>query len=206
MYYQQLHTAVRQWVTLSDRQWETLSTIFRVRNVDEQEHLVLPGDSVYELYFVGSGLLRFYYQAENGTETNKAFIPENTFVGPLAAPSLDLPVVYGIQALEPATLLVTPYAEFVALFDEHPIFDRLGRKLAEWFLARKELRARNLLQHQARERYLAFQQQFPELAKRVPQYHIASYLGITEVSLSRLKRDLRPDGQQMNGTRARLKP
>lgn len=79
-------------------------------------------------------------------------------------------------------------SDFVALFEQHPIFDRLGRKLAEWLLIRKELRARSLLQQQAKERYLDFEEQYPDLVKRVPQYHIASYLGITEVSLSRLKR------------------
>lgn len=201
MLHQQLRTTVNQWVTLTDRQWETLVAIFRVRKIAEQTHLLLPGDYVYELLFVCSGLLRFYYLSEDGIESNKAFIAENTFAGPLAASVLDLPVIYGIQALEPTTLLVADYADFVALFDEHPLFDRLGRKLAEWLLVRKELRMRNLLQQQAKDRYLAFNRQFPELAERVPQYHVASYLGITEVSLSRLKRSLRQESQQ-NGVQA----
>jgi CRP-like cAMP-binding protein len=196
--YQQLRTAVTQWVELTDRQWETLAAIFSVRTVPEQEHMLLPGDYVHELLFVCSGLLRFYYLSEEGTESNKAFIAENTFAGPLAASVLKLPVIYGIQALEPTTLLVASYTDFVALFDEHPVFDRLGRKLVEWMLVRKELRARNLLQHQAKDRYLEFVQKFPEFVERVPQYHIASYLGITEVSLSRLKRDLRQQ-QRQNG-------
>lgn len=50
--------------------------------------------------------MRFYYLAEDGAETNKAFIAENTFAGPLAAAVLKLPVIYGIQALEPTSLLV----------------------------------------------------------------------------------------------------
>ncbi|WP_414588554.1 Crp/Fnr family transcriptional regulator [Scytonema sp. PCC 10023] len=125
---------------------------------------------------------------DDGMESNKAFIAENTFAGSLAAYNLDLPIVYGVQALEPTMLLTASFSDFVALFDQHPIFDRLGRKLAEWLLIRKELRARSLLQQQATERYLDFVKQYPDLVKRVPQYHIASYLGITEVSLSRLKR------------------
>ena len=92
------------------------------------------------------------------------------------------------------------YHEFVALFDEHPIFDRLGRRLAEWFLVRKELRTLSLLQHQAKDRYLVFKEHFPQIVERVPQYHIASYLGMTEVTLSRLKRGLRQEDHH-NGAR-----
>ncbi|MCB0196332.1 MAG: Crp/Fnr family transcriptional regulator [Anaerolineae bacterium] len=192
-YYHQLHDAVTQWVDLTDRQWSMLSEIFRVKSVGEQENILLPGDHVHELLFVCSGLLRFYYLSESGTESNKAFIAENTFAGPLAASVLGLPVIYGVQALESSILLVASYTDFVALFNEHPIFDRLGRKLAEWLLIHKELRARHLLQQQAKDRYLGFIEQFPELVDRVPQYHIASYLGITDVSLSRLKRSLREE-------------
>lgn len=198
MHYQQLRNAVDQWVELTDQQWQQFAAIFQEKKVNAQEFILLPGDYVHELLFVCAGLLRFYYLSEDGTESNKAFIAENTFAGPLAASVLKMPVIYGIEALEPTTLLVASYTDFVALFDEHPIFDRLGRKLAEWLLVRKELRTRNLLQYQAKDRYLAFKQQFPELAERVPQYHIASYLGITEVSLSRLKRSLRL-AQQPNG-------
>lgn len=195
MHYQQLRSAVNQWVKLTDQQWEQFAAIFTEKTVNPQEFILLPGDYVHELLFVCSGLLRFYYLSEDGTESNKAFIAEDTFAGPLAASVLKMPVIYGIEALEPTTLLVADYADFVGLFEEHPVFDRLGRKLAEWLLVRKELRTRNLLQYQAKDRYLAFKRQFPELAERVPQYHIASYLGITEVSLSRLKRSLRLAGQ-----------
>ena len=188
--YEQLRAAVADWVALTDRQWDTLAAIFHPRSVDDREHILLPGDHVHQLVFVCQGLLRFYYMTEEGSESNKAFIAEDTFAGPLAAFSLDLPVIYGVQALEPTTLLVADYTDFVQLFDLDPTFDRLGRRLAEWLLMRKELRTRSLLQQQAKERYLDFLQQFPDLAERVPQYHIASYLGITEVSLSRLRRNL----------------
>ncbi len=203
MYEQQLRTAVNQWVDVADEQWTHLAAIFYEREVAEQESILFPGDYVHELIFVCSGLLRFYYLSKDGTESNKAFIAENTFAGPLAASVLAMPVIYGVQALEPTTLMVAKYSDFVDLFDEHPVYDRLGRKLAEWLLVRKELRTRNLLQHQAKDRYLAFKAQFPELAERVPQYHIASYLGITEVSLSRLKRTLR-QAHQPNGVGVRV--
>jgi CRP-like cAMP-binding protein len=186
----QLREVLKGWVELSERQWGTLADLFRVRAFGAQEHLLYPGSRDFELLFVCEGLLRFYYLAEDGQESNKAFVGENALAGPLAASALNLPVIYGVETLEPTTLLAADFAAFVALYDEHPVFDRLGRKLAELLLTRKELRTRSLLQQSAKERFLEFRAHHPELLKRVPQYHIASYLGVTEVSLSRLKREL----------------
>jgi CRP-like cAMP-binding protein len=174
------------WVKLSPENWHKFIAIFRQKTFTPRETILLPGENKHELFFVCEGLLRFYYLDENGIESNKAFICENMFAGPLAAFALELPVVYGINALETTTVFVAPYQDFVNLFEIDPAFDRIGRKLAEWLLMRKELRMRSLLQKKAKDRYLEFVKQHPQFVQRVPQYHIASYLGITEVSLSRL--------------------
>lgn len=188
--YRKMQTVVARWVNLEVPEWNVLASLFSIRKVEARAHVLLPGSNVHELLFVCEGLLRFYYPAADGATSNKAFIAEDTFAGPLAASSLGFPVLYGVQALEPTTLLVASFAEFVALFEQHPAFDRLGRKLAESLLIHKEIRARSLLQQRARERYLDFIEHHPDLVQRIPQYHIASYLGITDVSLSRLRRAL----------------
>jgi CRP-like cAMP-binding protein len=188
--YQQLRTALVQWVDLTEPQWRSLASIFRVRTVQRQEHVLLPGAGVQELSFVCRGLLRFYCLADDGLESNLVFVAENRFACPLSTFSANLPLIYGIQAIEPTTYLTARYTDFFALCDQDPVFDRLGRRLSELSLTSKELRTRSLLQQQAQDRYLDFVRQHPNLAQRVPQYHIASYLGITEVSLSRLKRAL----------------
>ncbi len=175
---------------LDEAQWQQFAALFSVRLEAANTHLLLPGDKVYELLFVTSGLLRFYYVDGEGNEANKAFIAEDTFAGPLASSMLDLPVIYGVQSLEETRLLVCDYRAFVALFEHDPTFERLGRKFAEQLLMRKELRMRSMLQQNARARYLDFIARHPDLVQRIPQYHIAGYLGITEVSLSRLRRSI----------------
>ncbi len=187
---QQLRATVSQMSDLDDAQWQQLAALFASREVAAGSHLLLPGDKVYELLFVTHGLLRFYYVDGEGGEANKAFIAENTFAGPLASSMLDLPVIYGVQAIETTRLLVCDYRKFVDLFTLDPMFERLGRTFAEQLLMRKELRMRSMLQQNARERYQDFVAQHPDLVQRIPQYHIASYLGITEVSLSRLRRSI----------------
>ena len=146
-----------------------------------------PGDETHELLFCCQGVLRFYYLSADGKETNKAFIAENEFAGPLASTMLGLPVYYGIQALEQTDYLVAPLSQFTALYSANPLFERIGRKLAELLLMRKELRMRSMLEQTATERYLDFKAKNPSLINRIPQYQLASYLGISEVSLSRLK-------------------
>jgi CRP-like cAMP-binding protein len=187
---QQMRSAVTSWVEFAEPQWDLFDALFHMRSVQDREHILLPDASLDELCFVCSGLLRAYYLADTGTESNKAFIAENEFAGPLPAAALDAPVICGIQALEPTTLLVARYADFAALLEEHPVFGQFQRKLTGWLLSRKEVRTRSLLQGGARERYLDFVERYPHLVGRVPQYHIASYLGITEVHLSRLRRTL----------------
>lgn len=188
--YEHLRFAMKEWVELSDRQWGTFKGIFHEKTVSASDHLHYPGSTEYELIFVCEGLLRFYYLAEDGTESNKAFVTGGNFAGPLAAATLNLPVIYGVEALEDTILLAADFKDFTALFEEHPVFDRFGRKLAELILRRKELRTRSLLQRSAKERYRDFRTQHADLIAKVPQFHIASYLGVTESSLSRIKREV----------------
>jgi CRP-like cAMP-binding protein len=185
--YTHLRHAAARWAPLDDTQWTRLASVFASRELDRREPLVLPGTTRHEVLFVVRGLLRFYYPGEDGKESNKAFIGEGEFAGAIAAANLGLPLLYGVEALEPTLALAAPYTAFTALMDEDAAFERLGRKLAELILTRKELRTRSLLLQNATERYLGLVEARPDLVQRVPQYHLASYLGVSEVHLSRIR-------------------
>lgn len=187
---EQLRAAVTRWVPLSEAQWQALAAVFVPKTLKAREHLALPEDPTRDVLFVARGLLRFYYASEGGGESNKAFVGEGDFAGPLAAVALGLPLDYGVQALEPTTLLAASHAAFVELVGAEPAFERLSHALTERLLVHKEVRVRSLLQQSATERYLAFLSAYPDLAQRVPQYHIASYLGVTDVHLSRVRREI----------------
>ncbi len=189
-HHRSLLQAALRWVCLDEAQQHALVSAFSSREVEAGKHIVLPGSTAHEVLFVARGLLRFYYPSADGRESNKAFVAEGEFAGALAAANLGLPLLYGIEALEPSIVLTMPCADFVALMDGDPTFERLGRKLVEMILVRKELRTRSLLLQTATERYLDFVEQRPDLLQRVPLYHIASLLGITDVHLSRIRREL----------------
>lgn len=179
---------------LSPTHSERLATLFRLRKVAAREHLLLPGATDHEVLFVARGLLRFYYPGADGREANKAFVAEGQFAGAVGAAQIGGGLLYGVQALEDASVLSAPYAAFLALMDAEPAFERLGRKLAEYLLARKERRARQMLLLNASERYQAFACEHPSLMQRVPLYHIASLIGVTDVHLSRIRRGLAGHG------------
>ncbi|HQU73791.1 MAG TPA: Crp/Fnr family transcriptional regulator [Calditrichia bacterium] len=188
--YLALSAALQRWAELPQPQWLVVREGFRRRKAVARELVVFPGSQSHDLLFVSRGLLRFFYLDEGGRETNKAFVAENEFAAPLASAVLQQPVYYGVEALEETEYLSMPLGEFRALYHRHPVFERLGRCLAEMLLVRKERRMRSMLEQTATERYRTFLAENPLLAERIPQYHLASYLGITEVSLSRLKKAL----------------
>ncbi len=186
--YSLMRTTLAQWVTFTDEQWAQFTAVFKQMKAKRGTHLVLPNEPHQRIYFVGKGLLRIYYATEDGKEYNKSFIAEGRFGGSLSSCILGRSLGYGIQTLEPCQLLVARYADFAALFDEDLVFERLGRRFAEWLLIKKELREQSFLKESAAERYASFRAMYPALEQRVPQYHIASYLGIAEASLSRLRK------------------
>lgn len=188
--YSQLRSVVSEWVDLDDAQWSRFASVFRARSVSSGCHVLHVGATEQFVYFVSTGLLRVYYVSRDGKESNKAFGTEGMLGGPLVASILGLPSYYGIETLEDTDLLVAPVDRFTALYDEDPAFDRIGRRLMEQSLVRKEIRERSFLQQSATQRYLDFQTKHPDLVQRIPQYHIASYLGVSEVTLSRLRGSL----------------
>ena len=185
-----LADAAAAWAPLSDAEQAELARVFVRREVAAREAVARPGSDAHEVLFVERGLLRFYYPGDDGRESNKAFVAAGEFAGALAAAALGLPLLYGIEALEPTALLAARHADWAALMDRGPAFERLGRRLAERILARKELRTRSLLLQSATERYTDLVAERPDLVQRVPQYHLASYLGVTDVHLSRIRRAL----------------
>ena len=189
-----LAAAVGTFSGLAAADARRLAEAFSLREVGAREAVARPGSDRHEVLFVARGLLRFYYPGDDGAEANKAFVAEGEFAGALAAATLGVPILYGIEALELSTVLAVPVAELRARMDAEPALERFGRRLAERILARKEARARSLMLQSATERYLDFCATRPDLVQRVPQHHIASLLSMTPVHLSRVRRELARGG------------
>jgi CRP-like cAMP-binding protein len=179
---------------LDCEQAQRLAALFEPSAFDVGEAMARQGEPLETFWFIESGLVRFFYTREDGREFNKSFIGARTFCGALSAYLTDGIAPYGIEALEPTRAWATRYAWVAALYDEDPSFGRFARRWVERLALKKERRERALLEEDATTRYLHFVREYPDLSARIPQYHIARYIGVTEVSLSRIRARLAGHG------------
>lgn len=156
--------------------------------LQRDEFLLRAGDERHLLYFVDSGLLRLFYTTPDGKERNKAFYSAPHVVGAVSAAMTGSPAPFSVQALEPTTVLAMPFTPLREVArDDVDVAQLLIRLLSEAFM-RNEQREAMLLTCNARQRYEWLREREPKLLARLPQHHIASYIGVDAVSLSRLKR------------------
>jgi CRP-like cAMP-binding protein len=172
-----------------------------VRTLTRGEHLLRAGERATEVAVVVTGLLREHFVLPDGVERTKAFIAPHAVSGSLADLLSSAPSRAFIVAEEPARLLVAPYADYRALASRLPAWERAGRCAVERLLLAKAEREYELLGLDAAQRYAAFTARYPDLEARVAARHVASYLGITPVHLSRLRRRRR--AASLRSSRAR---
>jgi len=115
------------------------------------------------------------------------YFSQTQVMGPLTSLVLNRPSPVHIGAMEDSELLVAPYKDVARLYETNPEVNKIGRIIIEYAWIGKERRETQLIMLDATQRYLAFLEEFPKLDMRIPQYHIASYLGITPVQLSRIR-------------------
>lgn len=154
------------------------------------EHLVNAGDVGETLYLIDTGLVRLYYALPEGKERNKAFMAEGQVTGPVSAAITGSPAPFSIAALEPTVALTFPYSGLLAASAADSAVARLHLNLLSNAFIRNEQREAMLLTLNAQQRYQWIVDHEPHWLDRVPQFHIASYLGVDAVSLSRLKRKI----------------
>ena len=171
---------------LSD--WPTFAKRFYYRKLDALDHWIQAGDVTHEFCFVLTGLVRVYYIDQNGNEGNQHFYQAGEVIAPVSAIVADEPCQYFIQALEPSDVMLADYNELHKLGLANPEWLQLEIKIAQHVLLKSARREARLLLGNAEHRYKWFCKEYPELLERLPQYHIASFLGITPVSLSRLRK------------------
>lgn len=182
-----IHQHFDRLVEFPKDQWEIVLPYLRVKEVSTKCCLQAIGEKSTHHYFIVEGLARFYYITPDGRELNKGFYKSNHIIGGLSAVILNEPCRFAIETLEPSVLVEMDLAGIRACAAELPAWQRLNLYSCQMMLIRNERREAELLTLTAKQRFLQFVRNFPDLLERIPQYHIASYLGITPVALSRYK-------------------
>lgn len=189
-YERMLYQTLSQLADIPSEEWEGFLNIFSEIHLKKNEHFIKVGEKPKRIGFILSGVVRFYYITEEGTEFNKSFCAENDFVASYSGLLQDKESRYSIQALEDTTLLVANYEDYKQLLEHHICWNIVSRRLAETLFIKKEKRESEFLLDDAETRYLQFLKEYPSLEKRIKNYHIASYLGITPVAMSRIRAKL----------------
>lgn len=169
--------------------WEAAESLFSEKFLKKGDYFINEGEVAKQIGFLKNGVIRAFYRNTEGLEYNKHFFVSNDFIGGYSSLVTAQPNRIIQQALTNCEILVADYAKVTKLFDLFPDFERVGRRLAEMYFVNKEQREIEIVLLDADERYLIFRQEYPQLEQLIPQYHIASYLGITPTQLSRIRRN-----------------
>lgn len=185
-----LHQRLNGLSLIPSEEWQAFRALSTCHSVSKGSHWVRAGEHTDKLGICVNGLFRLYYTTPDGKEFNKSFCAKLDFVASYSSLLLESPAYFSIQALMDSALILIRFRDFESLYARHICWERLGRLLAEQLYIKKETRERELLLLSAETRYLFFIEQYGHLMHHIPQYHIASYLGITPVALSRIRSKL----------------
>lgn len=158
------------------------------REAAEGEWLTTTRAVCEELFFVEQGVLRIVDGSTAGREVTHAFRSEGQLCTLLTSFEQQVPSPLRIQAACPVRVLAISHAQLLALYQQLPYLPELLGRLVQHELQEKLMLQRAYLGQDAATRYRTLLAQQPEVARRVPQHMLASYLGITPQSLSRLRR------------------
>ena len=181
---------LKEKAALSDGQFRQLSAALKSKTLDKGQFLLRKGEVCQHSFFVEKGLLRSFTIDEAGKEHIIQFAPENWFISDRSSVYFNEPSELFIETIEDATVIFIDKG-FVDHTAEISIsFRQFNEKLLQNHIRHLQKRINLLLGASAEKRYLDFIHLYPELTLRVPQWMIASYLGITAESLSRVRKEL----------------
>jgi CRP-like cAMP-binding protein len=186
----QLIQIVEKTVKLPSEEEEKLRAISKVKSVLKGYHFIREGQVPSKFAFVGKGLFRYYYTDKKGNELTKGFFPENSFITAYSAIVKGIGSYYNIEALEDSDIVIIDFEKWKVLASRHSSWNLFLISLLEKGYLKKEKREREFLLFDAEERYKSFLEEYPHLEIRIKQHHIASYLGITPVALSRVRKKM----------------
>ena len=171
---------------LSESAKSAVLEICTVQKMKKSQHLQPIGHTCRTIYFINKGLARIWYFKDE-TDITECFAFENQIIARVESLFTGKPSRKGIQMLEDSEVVAINAVKLFHLYDTYPEIERLFRKIFEAGYVDTVNRLESLQFHTAEERYRDLLQSSPDILKRVPLKYIASYLGITPVSLSRIR-------------------
>ena len=182
-----LTTNLNKHITLTPEETTIITSVFTTRKFRKKQYVLQEGDVTRHETLIVSGLTRTYEVDEKGSEHIIQFGMENWWVGDLYSFLSGTPSVYNIDCIEDTEVLQVTKENLEILYERVPKIERYFRILVQNAFIASTRRVSSALTLSATERYNEFVARYPETGQRVADHHIASYLGITPQSLSRIR-------------------
>ncbi len=175
-------------VVFTEEELNDILTHFAIEYACKNQILVRNGEICKSLYYVEQGMGRSYYLNENGKEITQWFFGVGKFMSSVDSFFQQSPSLYYLEVLEDSTLYSISKQDIDLLFAKYPKMEKLGRIVSIEMLTKISNKLNAIQFQTARERYDYMLTEFPDIVYQVPLGHIASYLGMTQETLSRIRR------------------
>ncbi|MCC4214566.1 Crp/Fnr family transcriptional regulator [Leeuwenhoekiella parthenopeia] len=196
--YSALRSHIEAIVSLTDSEFEEFVSILSLEKFKKDEFIIRQGDAVTKEYYVLEGCAQAYYASETGDRSVLQFAIEDWWISDFSAFYNNTPAVLNVRCIEDTVVLGLHRQHLEEFYERVPKFERFFRiKVTKAFLSLKN-RIQSGLDKNSKERYLDFCQTYSNIERRVPNYQIASYLGIQPQSLSRIRKEIQTSGPDIS--------
>jgi CRP-like cAMP-binding protein len=186
---ERFYSFLANFSVLTGEQKQLLDAVLIEKAIPKKTIVIEEGAVADSFYFLVEGAFRSYL-LKDGEDVTDYFFFENSFASDYASLYAQKPSVFYLEALENSQVVQIRRKDLLALAQQDQLFAAFGRVQAEMAFVEIEERMR-LLHHESLEtRFRWMMNKFPQVFQRVPQYHIASYLGVKPESLSRIKKTI----------------
>jgi len=187
----ELITYINQISPIKEVTFKELKKCFKPLELNKNDFFVRENEYAQQIGFLKKGIVRAFFLNQEGKEYTKQFFVDSSIIGAYNSLLTKQPNKIAQQALTDCEILVADYREMEKLYTKFHDLERLGRKIAEFYFLEKEQKEIEMALLDADKRYLIMQQKFPSIETIIPQYYIASYLGISPTQLSRIRKKLK---------------
>ena len=186
-----LAEVLKNFAALTDNDIAVGLPLWRTKKITKGDFFNMQSFVCTDLALITKGIFRIYYvPPKTSEEKNVYFFSEKQFLVSFRSFINQYPCYYFIQALEDAEIISINYKDLQYLYTTPTGWEKFGRLIAELFFNYSQSRAEEFLFNTAEERYIKMLGEHPNIVNRIPAYHISSYLGIKNPSLTRIKKRL----------------
>ncbi len=191
IWYERFNSVVSNFTDVPSEEWEKVLGLHKLMYLGKNDFFLKAGDIPDKVAFIASGIFRVFFISESAEDKTLAFREEGRFLSAFNSSLENQRSWFSIQAMEEAVLLYISLNDYKKMLQGNICWQIINTKYMEEIYNEKEKREKELLSENAETRYRNLLERYPDIEKRIRQYHIASFLGISPVTLSRIRRGLK---------------